>query len=108
MTIIHARTALLPEGWARDVRVTLAQGRIAAVGVGVPQLAGAVVVDCLLPAMVNLHSHAFQRAMAGMTEARGAAPPQTRPTCLSRTSGSRMSDRVADFEMMYAPRHPWP
>ena len=71
MTIIHARTALLPEGWARDVRVTLAQGRIAAVEPAVPQLAGAVVVDCLLPAMVNLHSHAFQRAMAGMTEARG-------------------------------------
>ena len=29
-------------------------------------------VDCLLPAMVNLHSHAFQRAMAGMTEYRSA------------------------------------
>lgn len=71
MTIIHAKTALLPDGWARDVRVTLAQGRIAAVEPAVPQLAGAVVVECLLPAMVNLHSHAFQRAMAGMTEARG-------------------------------------
>ena len=29
-------------------------------------------VDCLLPAAVNLHSHMFQRAMAGMTEKRGA------------------------------------
>ncbi len=68
MTVIHAKTALLPNGWAQDVQVTLAQGRIVAVKTGVPG-AG---VDCLLPAMVNLHSHAFQRAMAGMTEAKGA------------------------------------
>ena len=68
MTIIHAKTALLPDGWAQDVQVTLAQGRIVAVARGVPG-AG---VDCLLPAMANLHSHMFQRAMAGMTEARGA------------------------------------
>ena len=65
MTVIHAKTALLPGGWAQDVRVTLAQGRIAAVETGVP----GVGVDCLLPAMANLHSHMFQRAMAGMTEA---------------------------------------
>lgn len=70
MTVIHAKTALLPEGWARDVRVTLAGGRIVSVEAGAGQGA-AETVDCLLPAMVNLHSHAFQRAMAGMTEARG-------------------------------------
>ena len=68
MTVIHAKTALLPQGWAQDVAVTVQDGRIVAVETGV---AGAG-VDCLLPAMVNLHSHAFQRAMAGMTEARGA------------------------------------
>ena len=67
MTVIHAKTALLPDGWAQDVAVTVAAGRIVAVETGVP-VAG---IDCLLPAMVNLHSHAFQRAMAGMTEARG-------------------------------------
>ena len=67
MTVIHAKTALLPDGWAQNVRVTLAQGRVAAVETGV-QGAG---VDCLLPAMANLHSHMFQRAMAGMTETRG-------------------------------------
>jgi formimidoylglutamate deiminase len=67
MTVIHAKTALLPTGWAQDVRVTLERGRIRAVESGVPG-AG---VDCLLPAMVNLHSHMFQRAMAGMTEAKG-------------------------------------
>jgi formimidoylglutamate deiminase len=31
-------------------------------------------VALLLPALTNLHSHAFQRAMAGMTEARGPDP----------------------------------
>ena len=70
MTLIHAKTALLPDGWADDVLVTVEGGRIAAVAQGEkPQ---GQRVDCLLPAMVNLHSHAFQRAMAGMTEYRSA------------------------------------
>jgi formimidoylglutamate deiminase len=34
-------------------------------------------VGILLPAPVNLHSHAFQRAMAGMTERRGEDPSDT-------------------------------
>lgn len=66
---IWAETALLPEGWARDVRLTLRDGRIVAVETGVPGRGR----GCLLPAPVNLHSHAFQRAMAGMTERRGPA-----------------------------------
>ncbi|MCF1710959.1 formimidoylglutamate deiminase [Tabrizicola sp. J26] len=70
MTLIHAKTALLPEGWARDVTVALDGGRIASVVSG--SAAGGIVVDCLLPAPVNLHSHAFQRAMAGLTETRTA------------------------------------
>ncbi|WP_430463847.1 formimidoylglutamate deiminase [Tabrizicola sp.] len=74
MTVLHAKTALLPDGWARDVQITLSQGRIASVLTGVASAEASQTqrVDCLLPAMVNLHSHAFQRAMAGMTEARGA------------------------------------
>lgn len=64
---LHAKTALLPDGWANDVRLTIKDGRIVRVEIGVPG-AG---VDCLLPAMVNLHSHAFQRAMAGLTERKG-------------------------------------
>lgn len=71
MNVIHAGTALLPEGWARDVVVTLDGGRIASVAAGGTAPEGAARVDCLLPAMVNLHSHAFQRAMAGLTERRG-------------------------------------
>ncbi len=73
MPIIHAGQALTPQGWQRDVAVSIdAQGRISAVG---PQGAGAAhKVALLLPAPVNLHSHAFQRAMAGLTEARGPDP----------------------------------
>jgi formimidoylglutamate deiminase len=66
--ILHAATALLPEGWARDVRIRIDDGRIAEVQTGVPGAGHGV----LLPAPVNLHSHTFQRAMAGLTEARTA------------------------------------
>jgi formimidoylglutamate deiminase len=68
--ILHAKTALLPDGWAKDVRIRIEGGRIAAVetGVAAPDAAH----GCLLPAPVNLHSHTFQRAMAGMTEGRTA------------------------------------
>ncbi len=68
MTVILARTALIPEGWAQDVTLTIDAGRIATLGGGKPD----VEVDILLPAPANLHSHAFQRAMGGLTERRGA------------------------------------
>jgi formimidoylglutamate deiminase len=64
--ILHAETALLPEGWATDVRIRIADGRIVEVTPGAPREGQAH--GCLLPAPVNLHSHTFQRAMAGMTE----------------------------------------
>ena len=71
MTVIRAARALLPEGWARDVAVTLApDGRIGAVRSGV----GGAPPVALLPALCNLHSHTFQRAMAGLAEARGPDP----------------------------------
>lgn len=65
---LHAATALLPEGWARDVRIRVTDGRIVEVTTGVAGQGRGV----LLPAPVNLHSHTFQRAMAGLTEARTA------------------------------------
>ncbi|MDE3079900.1 MAG: formimidoylglutamate deiminase [Paracoccaceae bacterium] len=72
---LHADQALLPEGWARDVAITVTDGRIAAVTPGAAPSGDRVPV--LLPAPVNLHSHAFQRAMAGMTERRGNEPRDT-------------------------------
>ena len=68
--ILHAATALLPDGWASDVSVTVTDGRISAVAANSP--AQGQRLDMLLPAPVNLHSHTFQRAMAGMTERRSA------------------------------------
>ncbi|MCL4187122.1 MAG: formimidoylglutamate deiminase [Rhodobacteraceae bacterium] len=71
MTTIWARQALLPGGWAGDVAVGIDGGRIASVAPSSPAPAGARRVATLLPAPANLHSHAFQRAMAGLTERRG-------------------------------------
>jgi formimidoylglutamate deiminase len=68
MLRLAAAAALLPEGWARNVAITVGDdGMIQSVGRdvdadGLEQLAGPVV-----PAMPNLHSHAFQRALAGRT-----------------------------------------
>jgi len=71
MTTLHARTALTPTGWQDDVRIALAGGRIASVTAGVAPQAGDVRCAILVPAMPNLHSHAFQRGMAGLAETRG-------------------------------------
>lgn len=73
MEKIWAERALLPGGWAENVCVTVDQGRIAAVETGVSGTG----VGLLLPAMANLHSHAFQRAMAGLSEAKGPEPRDT-------------------------------
>lgn len=73
MTVLWAERALLPEGWADHVRVQVGpDGRIAGVRAGAEPEGRRV--DLLLPAMANLHSHAFQRAMAGLSEARGPHP----------------------------------
>jgi formimidoylglutamate deiminase len=67
-----ARSALLPEGWRQQVEVTIApDGTIASAGPA-PEGAAAT-VDLLLPAPVNLHSHSFQRGMAGLAQGRGPA-----------------------------------
>lgn len=76
MAVLWADHALLSDGWAKNVRVIIApDGRIAEVEPNAP--AGGERVELLLPAMVNLHSHAFQRAMAGLSEARGPHPRDT-------------------------------
>lgn len=71
MTTLHAAEALLPEGWAKNVRIVISAGRIVAVSQGAEPLAGDERHAIVVPAMPNLHSHAFQRAMAGLAETRG-------------------------------------
>jgi formimidoylglutamate deiminase len=73
MPTIWAREALLKDGWARDVTIDVSpEGRICAVRVGTQPGNGAT-VQLLLPAPANVHSHAFQRAMAGLTEGRSGS-----------------------------------
>ncbi|MDO1583568.1 formimidoylglutamate deiminase [Rhizobium oryzicola] len=71
MAGIHAKNAFLPEGWASDVRLELQSGRIIAIQQDVPAQPDDERHDLVVPAMPNLHSHAFQRAMAGLAEVRG-------------------------------------
>ncbi len=72
MGVIWARRGLTPRGWAEGLRVEIdATGRIASARAGRP--AEGERVGVLLPAPANAHSHAFQRAMAGLTERRGPA-----------------------------------
>lgn len=73
MIKLHAGSALLPEGWRKNVRLTLDDGRIARIETDVAQDKADEHHAVLVPAMPNLHSHAFQRAMAGLAEVRGPA-----------------------------------
>ncbi|MEE1893082.1 formimidoylglutamate deiminase [Pseudomonas otitidis] len=72
MPAFHAERALLPSGWASNVRFEVgASGLLEQVlpdagSEGAERLHGPV-----LPGMPNLHSHAFQRAMAGLAEVAG-------------------------------------
>ncbi|AZO30103.1 MULTISPECIES: formimidoylglutamate deiminase [unclassified Mesorhizobium] len=71
MTAIFAEQALLPEGWQGNVRIAFDGGRISAVEAGASPQAGDERHAILLSGMPNLHSHAFQRGMAGLAELRG-------------------------------------
>ncbi|SNY89937.1 formimidoylglutamate deiminase [Cohaesibacter sp. ES.047] len=79
---IYAETALLPDGWKNGVLVDIDDaGRIVSTRTDadlttLPSTPDHT-VPILLPAPANLHSHAFQRAMAGMSERRGAEPLDT-------------------------------
>ncbi|WON78808.1 formimidoylglutamate deiminase [Serratia sp. UGAL515B_01] len=72
MPAYFASRALLPSGWAQNVRLDVdAFGQLSQVmpnaqSAGCIHLHGDVV-----PGMPNLHSHAFQRAMAGLAEVAG-------------------------------------
>lgn len=63
--------ALLPQGWMRDVRVEVVDGLVSAVQCRVEPQSRDDRHRCALPGMPNLHSHAFQRAMAGLAERSG-------------------------------------
>jgi formiminoglutamate deiminase len=65
--------ALLPEGWAADVRIEVADGVITHVTAAAPRDGADHVSGVAIPGMSNLHCHAFQKGMAGLAERRGPA-----------------------------------
>jgi formiminoglutamate deiminase len=68
MTHLWFSSALLPMGWSAAVRLTLSDGLITRVETGVEPAAGDERHGVAIPGLPNLHSHAFQRVMAGLTE----------------------------------------
>jgi formimidoylglutamate deiminase len=63
--------ALLPDGWARDVLLTVADGTVTALHSGAAAGNAVRLSGVALPGMPNLHSHAFQRGMAGLAQRGG-------------------------------------
>ena len=71
MTTYHAARALLPTGWARDVAIAVApDGTVAAVTPDSPAGTATRLSGAVVSGVTNVHSHAFQRAMAGAAERR--------------------------------------
>lgn len=82
--LFQLESALLPQGWVRNVRVAVGEdgaiGRIdvpgsyaAHEGNAAPGAAAEAIRGIVVPGMSNAHSHAFQRGMAGNTEFRLSA-----------------------------------
>jgi formimidoylglutamate deiminase len=72
MAQLFVTEALLETGWARDVLIGIEGRTIASIQVGVPAPASAERFEgAAVPGAANVHSHAFQRAMAGLAERRG-------------------------------------
>jgi formimidoylglutamate deiminase len=81
MATYRLQSAYLPQGWTRDVLVTVAaEGIITALEASAaaePHSLAATSIErvagIVIPGMPNAHSHAFQRAMAGNAEFRSTA-----------------------------------
>ena len=73
MTSIHATAALLGAGWAENVRFVMEGARIRSIETATAPRPDDERHDVVVPGLANVHSHAFQRAMAGLAETRGPA-----------------------------------
>jgi len=72
MSVFFAERALLPGGWANNVRFEVsADGLLTHVQADADREGAELINGPVLPGMPNLHSHAFQRAMAGLAEVAG-------------------------------------
>jgi len=68
---LYCETAFLPQGWCSGVRLEASSGRFTAVEIDATRRPGDQPVAIALPGVGNLHSHAFQRGLAGLAEQRG-------------------------------------
>lgn len=68
----HFEKALLPEGWAANVRMSIGRGLIERLQTDAAPAPDDERHGLVVPGLPNVHSHAFQRGMAGLTERRGA------------------------------------
>jgi formimidoylglutamate deiminase len=66
--MFHFRTAMRPEGWSDDVRMRVADGLINAIETAVSPAGGDDYHAVTVPGMPDLHSHPFQRLLAGRVE----------------------------------------
>jgi formimidoylglutamate deiminase len=74
VSVYFARHALLPGGWAENVRFEVdTSGRFASVTPDSAPSAATLLRGLVVAGMPNVHSHAFQRAFAGRTERAGPA-----------------------------------
>ncbi|MGH8323358.1 MAG: formimidoylglutamate deiminase, partial [Steroidobacteraceae bacterium] len=71
MSNLWFESALLPEGWAAGVRLTAVDGRIERIQAGTAPGETDERHTIGVPGIPNVHSHAFQRGLAGLTERRG-------------------------------------
>lgn len=72
MSALWFETALVGNDWAERVRLEIADGLISAIATGVDPAPNDERHAIGLPGLPNLHSHAFQRGMAGLAEQRGS------------------------------------
>ncbi|MGN6819661.1 MAG: formimidoylglutamate deiminase [Sphingomonas sp.] len=71
MPTLWFERALLADGWAERVRVALDGAIISAIETGVAPAPDDQRHGAALPGLCNVHSHGFQRGMAGLSERRG-------------------------------------
>ena len=108
MTSYFADAVWLPHGFARNVRIDIgasaaAQGRFSAVDEDAVRNEAKYLGRFVLPGMPNLHSHAFQRAMAGLAERRaGALAPDRDALAPGRTLQATEDSFWTWRETMYA------
>ncbi len=72
-TRLWFRSALLHSGWEENVRLTISGGRLARIEHPVGPEPADERHAVALPGLPNVHSHGFQRAMAGLAEISGGA-----------------------------------